>query len=117
MHDRLTGLPNRMQIQEKVAEAIARSKGPNPVKSALMFLDFDRFKIINDSLGHVIGDRLLIQIAERLQRVLASDRVHGREGMAARLGGDEFVILLEKIVNDSDITDVVNRVLHALAVP
>jgi len=117
MHDRLTGLPNRTQIQDRLAEAIIRAKGSKPVKSALMFLDFDRFKIINDSLGHEIGDRLLVQIAERLQRVIASDRVNGREGMAARLGGDEFVILLEKITSDEEIKEVVDRLLRALAVP
>jgi diguanylate cyclase len=117
MHDRLTGLPNRAQITEKLAQAIERSKGPERVKSALMFLDFDRFKIINDSLGHEIGDRLLVQIAERLQRVLASDRVNGREGMAARLGGDEFVVLLEKIGGEEDVKEVVERLLKTLAVP
>ncbi|MGN6368261.1 MAG: GGDEF/EAL domain-containing response regulator [Phycisphaerae bacterium] len=117
MHDRLTGLPNRAQIQEKLARAIERAKGPSPVKSALMFLDFDRFKIINDSLGHEIGDRLLVQIAERLQRVMASDRINGREGMAARLGGDEFVVLLECIRGDEDVKEVVERLLKTLAVP
>jgi len=117
MHDRLTGLPNRMQLQEKLAEAIARAKGAEPVRSALMFLDFDRFKIINDSLGHEIGDRLLVQIAQRLQRTLASDRVNGHEGMAARLGGDEFVILLEKVKEEADVVEVVDRLLRALAVP
>ena len=117
LHDRLTGLPNRMQIQEKLAQAIARAKSPEPVKSALMFLDFDRFKIINDSLGHETGDRLLVQIAERLQRVIASDRVNGRDGMAARLGGDEFVVLIEKIQGEEDVKEVVDRLLRALAVP
>ncbi len=82
-----------------------------------MFLDFDRFKIINDSLGHEVGDKLLVQIAHRLQRVLATDRVHGREGIAARLGGDEFVILLEKINGETDAQEVVESVQRALAVP
>ncbi|HUO07122.1 MAG TPA: EAL domain-containing protein [Phycisphaerae bacterium] len=117
MNDRLTGLPNRMQIQERLAAAIARAKGPNPVRSALMFLDFDRFKIVNDSLGHEIGDRLLVQIAERLKRVLAGCRINGHEAMAARLGGDEFVILLEKAGNDWEIKEFVERLLRTLAVP
>jgi diguanylate cyclase len=95
MVDRLTGLPNRAHLLERLAAAIHRSNGPEAGQYGLLFLDFDRFKIVNDSLGHEIGDELLIEIARRIEGVLAAETLRGQDGFAARLGGDEFVVLLD----------------------
>lgn len=100
-HDLLTGLPNRALLMERLERVIQRKKRYPDRLFAVLFLDFDRFKVINDSLGHTIGDQLLISIAQRLKtRLRQIDTV-------ARLGGDEFVILLEEI---TDLYDVLNRV-------
>ena len=100
--DPLTGLPNRMLLLDRLRRVFARSTRHGS-SFALLFLDLDRFKIINDSLGHHTGDDLLIQVARRLQNaVRASDTV-------ARLGGDEFVIILEDL-HDRDIDASIRRV-------
>ncbi len=100
--DPLTGLPNRMLLLDRLRRVYARSCR-HGTRFAVLFLDLDRFKIINDSLGHHTGDELLIQVARRLQAaVRASDTV-------ARLGGDEFVIILEDVV-DRDIQASIKRV-------
>lgn len=89
-HDSLTGLPNRNLLQDRVRQNLARARR-NGNKCAILFLDFDRFKNINDSLGHSVGDGVLKEVAERLQSCL-------REGdTVARVGGDEFVILLSDL--------------------
>lgn len=89
-HDSLTGLPNRAQLQERLDDAIARvSAGGRPF--SVMFLDIDRFKLINDSVGHVAGDELLVEASRRISQVI------GRDDIVARLGGDEFAILAEGI--------------------
>ena len=89
-HDSLTGLPNRAQLQERLDDAIARvSTGGRPF--SVMFLDIDRFKLINDSVGHVAGDELLVEASRRISQVI------GRDDIVARLGGDEFAILAEGI--------------------
>jgi diguanylate cyclase (GGDEF)-like protein len=77
----------------------------------VLFLDLDNFKLVNDSLGHVAGDQLLVDVAKRLQTVVRG------EDTAARFGGDEFTILLEDVATESDATDVVKRVEAALAMP
>ncbi len=118
LHDKLTGLPNRSLLSERLTKAIERSKNDPLYKFAVLFLDFDRFKIINDSLGHEVGDMLLISIAERLTANLRKhDNVsHFSEGhVAARLGGDEFVILLDDIRDTSDATAVADRLQTALS--
>jgi|GEM_PF-1621340 len=89
-YDPLTGLPNRRQLEQRLAQALARSQR-NGVHGALLFIDLDRFKDVNDSLGHLHGDRLLVQITERLRQLIRT------EDFAARFGGDEFVILLEDL--------------------
>ncbi|MBA3441995.1 MAG: GGDEF domain-containing protein, partial [Pyrinomonadaceae bacterium] len=87
-HDALTGLPNRELFIDYLERVIARTKQGKERQFAVLFLDLDRFKIINDSLGHTIGDQLLVAVARRLETVLRlEDRV-------ARIGGDEFTILL-----------------------
>ena len=113
LHDALTGLPNRALILDRLHHALQRfqrsshSQSQKPVKFAVLFLDLDRFKIINDSLGHSAGDCLLQKAAERLTACLrAGDSL-------ARLGGDEFVILLEGIKSVEDAVEVVHRIRQA----
>lgn len=102
--DTLTGLPNRALFQSSLAEAlIASSKNNN--KFALMFIDLDRFKHINDLMGHAAGDLLLIELGKRLSlSIRACD-------LLARLGGDEFVIILKDIVNEGEVIEIVERIL------
>lgn len=90
-HDSLTGLPNRAQLQERLDDAIARVSTAGGKPFTVMFLDIDRFKLINDSVGHVAGDELLIEASRRISQVI------GRDDIVARLGGDEFAILAEGI--------------------
>jgi diguanylate cyclase (GGDEF)-like protein len=118
LYDRLTGLPNRAHLLERLVVAIKRMHNSDPQKCGLLFLDFDRFKIVNDSLGHEIGDELLIQIARRIEGVLASEKIHGREAFAARLGGDEFVVLVENSLSgDDDAIAMAETLLKVLSVP
>jgi diguanylate cyclase (GGDEF)-like protein/PAS domain S-box-containing protein len=112
-HDSLTGLPNRRRFMECLTGSIARVQGGGgPAHSfAVLFLDFDRFKLVNDSLGHGAGDELLVQLARRIQeRLRPSDIV-------ARLGGDEFAILAEHIEHQRDAIVLAERLLAALARP
>ncbi len=110
-HDKLTGLPNRALLTEVLRSAIARSKRNNGYKFAVLFLDFDRFKVINDSLGHEYGDMLLINIAQQLRVELRT------VDTAARLGGDEFVVLLDGIDGLSGAIDVAERLLKTFGTP
>jgi len=110
-HDALTGLPNRALFKEHLKLAVQRAKKKEPYLYAVLFLDLDRFKNINDSLGHTVGDELLIGIARRLEsHIRPVDRV-------ARLGGDEFAILLDGIDQPSDATRVAKRLQHELQAP
>ncbi|MFQ5857552.1 MAG: putative bifunctional diguanylate cyclase/phosphodiesterase, partial [Anaerolineae bacterium] len=110
-HDALTGLPNRALFVDRMIQAIERAKRHEEYMFAVLFLDLDRFKVVNDSLGHTIGDELLIAIARRLEVCLrAIDTV-------ARLGGDEFVLLVEDIEDVSDATRVAERVQEELRLP
>lgn len=116
--DRLTGLPNRSGVLERLRRAIRRRQPGQ--QFGLLFLDFDRFKVVNDSLGHEAGDTLLRSIAERLRRNLrAGDGILGSgiPGTAARLGGDEFVVILEGLKQPSDATAVAHRLLEVLSEP
>jgi len=94
-HDALTSLPNRTLLTDRVHRAAARARRTGQI-GALLFLDLDKFKRINDSLGHSIGDELLKELAQRLRRALRE------EDTVARLGGDEFVVLLEGLGSDQD---------------
>lgn len=91
LHDTLTGLPNRIMFIKRLEKALNRAKQESNYQFAVLFLDCDRFKFVNDSLGHLVGDELLIAVAKRLQNCLIPDAT------LARLGGDEFGILLENI--------------------
>ncbi len=110
-HDALTGLPNRRRFMEALAAAVARAKTDPSRAWAVIFLDFDRFKLVNDSLGHGAGDDLLQQLARRLQ-----DKLRPSD-MVARLGGDEFAILAERIEQERDAVVLAERLLDALKKP
>lgn len=109
-HDFLTGLPNRMLLTERLSQAIVRARR-NQKQVALLFLDLDHFKNINDSLGHAIGDQLLRSVADRLSEcVRTTDTV-------SRQGGDEFVILLAEIEHPQDAAQVAGRLITAFSEP
>jgi diguanylate cyclase (GGDEF)-like protein/PAS domain S-box-containing protein len=112
-HDKLTKLPNRQFFMGRLEAAVERKKHkPNrPPLFAVMFLDLDRFKIINDSLGHLVGDQLLMAVAGRLKNCSRPD------DLIARFGGDEFVILLEKIRDPEEASKVAARIQDALSTP
>ncbi|MFN2452689.1 MAG: putative bifunctional diguanylate cyclase/phosphodiesterase [Pyrinomonadaceae bacterium] len=110
-HDALTGLPNRALLIDHLKLAIERVKHNPERQFAVLFLDFDRFKVINDSLGHMIGDQLLIGVARRLEECMRPlDTI-------ARLGGDEFTILLEDIRDIGDAIRTVERIHQKLSRP
>ncbi|MDJ0659373.1 MAG: PAS domain S-box protein [Crocosphaera sp.] len=110
-HDPLTNLPNRILFMDRLEHAIERQKRHPDFTFAVLFLDLDEFKIINDSLGHAIGDQLLQEIARRLQEGLRSDDT------LARLGGDEFTILLEDIEDVKDAIKIARRIHLDLTQP
>lgn len=108
-HDNLTGLHNRAGFMDKLEQAAMRTNQDKACFFAVFFLDLDRFKVVNDSLGHTFGDQLLKAIAERLQEYLQS------KDTVARFGGDEFTILLEDIQGVREITRVAQRIIKDLA--
>lgn len=110
-HDTLTGLPNRALFLDHLRRLIARVKRHADYQFAVLFLDLDRFKIINDSLGHVIGDQLLVATARKLELCLRP------EDVVARFGGDEFTILLEDVKDVADATGVADRIHQQLKLP
>ncbi|MEH2048842.1 sensor domain-containing protein [Nostoc sp.] len=110
-HDALMGLANRAAFMNRLKHAINFSKRHSDYLFAVLFIDLDRFKVINDSLGHLNGDQLLLAIASRLEVCVRSIDT------AARLGGDEFTILLEGIQDVSDAITVAERIQHELALP
>ena len=109
-HDHLTGLPNRVMLMDKIRCAI-KNCDDNNTKFALLFIDFDRFKLINDSLTHAAGDELLRLASQRLQSLLTETDT------LARLGGDEFVILLTNVTTRSNITNMVNLIMNTFQQP
>ena len=109
-HDDLTGLPNRVLLNDRINKELAHARRQKSMM-ALLFLDLDRFKVINDSLGHAIGDQLLRVISRRLKNCVRE------EDTIARLGGDEFMILLPRITSSSDAGRVGRKITDALVEP
>lgn len=111
LHDSLTGLPNRKRLMARITRSLERLQKSSDHPFAVYFIDLDRFKLINDTLGHQAGDDLLLKITERLEySVRPSD-------MVARLGGDEFVILVEDINDEKQLVPIAERVLKELREP
>ena len=110
-HDALTGLPNRIQLLDRLAGAIAAAQGRSDACFAVLFLDLDRFKLVNDSVGHAVGDEMLIEAGRRIVGTVRAGDV------VSRLGGDEFAILAESLVGPSMAEELGRRVLAALGAP
>jgi diguanylate cyclase (GGDEF)-like protein len=110
LHDPLTGLPNRLLFEDRLSQAharVARDGG----RGAVLLLDLDDFKSVNDTLGHLIGDQLLVAIARRFEKVTrTSDTL-------SRFGGDEFLYLAERLSSTSEAEEIASRILHTLAEP
>jgi len=109
-HDALTGLPNRVLFMDRIKRSLAHARRSHEC-IAILFFDLDRFKNINDTLGHIIGDKLLIEIARRLKKSIRED------DSIARLGGDEFAVLVDKINSENDITQIAQKTLTCLEKP
>ncbi len=117
LHDALTGLPNRTLFLDRLAFSLARSTREFDHRCAVLFLDLDRFKRINDSFSHAVGDELLVALGRRLSAILRpSDTIArgGPDGFIARLGGDEFTILLENLDSPDRAEHVADRIQAAL---
>ncbi len=111
LHDALTKLPNRALFMDRLEQQLKKSQNQKDYLFAVLFLDLDRFKVVNDSVGHLVGDKLLIEIGRRLEGSIApTDTV-------ARLGGDEFTILLENIASKSEATLVAESIYQTLTFP
>lgn len=109
-HDSLTGLPNRAVLQDRIEQAVARARREGN-QMAVVFVDLDHFKLINDSLGHHVGDRLLLEVAHRL-----TDSVRSHDSVV-RQGGDEFVLVLTEQHGDNEILSIVSRILDTISQP
>ncbi|NEP18857.1 MAG: diguanylate cyclase [Leptolyngbya sp. SIO4C1] len=110
-YDQLTGLANRFLFVNRLEQALMRLDRRPALQCAVLFLDLDRFKSVNENLGHAIGDQLLVALSKRLESCIR------RCDTLARLGGDEFAILLEEVTGLSDVTAVCNRIHEALKAP
>ncbi len=111
LHDELTGLPNRLLFGDRLEHGLERFKRDRAQELAVMFLDLDRFKLINDAYGHSVGDQLLTEISARIQNCL-----RGADTLA-RLGGDEFAILLEDVETDEELEACAQRIIDVVGVP
>jgi len=111
LHDALTGLPNRNFLIEKLTQALGAFERDPQQRFAVLFLDLDRFKVVNDSVGHLVGDELLNEVGARIAAVLEP------RDLVARLGGDEFAIVLHGIENAADATAFAQRIIDTLNAP
>ncbi|HEY9300879.1 MAG TPA: diguanylate cyclase, partial [Phormidium sp.] len=111
LYDDLTGLPNRALFMERLEQALKRTKEHSGEAFAVLFLDCDRFKVVNDSLGHLAGNELLINLARRLEKLLSQHHT------LARLGGDEFAIILTDVGNISSVLLIADQILQSFASP
>ncbi|QDU65409.1 putative bifunctional diguanylate cyclase/phosphodiesterase [Engelhardtia mirabilis] len=119
LYDSLTDLPNRALLSDRLEHVVARASREADLNYAVLFLDLDDFKVVNDSLGHDVGDRLLIEVAARIQACIRkSDSASPvDENVAARLGGDEFVVLLEGMTDERDSSIVAQRLIDTVGAP
>ena len=123
LHDTLTNLPNRALFLDRLQHEFNRAKRHPRYQFAVLFIDIDGFKMVNDSLGHAVGDALIIQVGMRLSRFLRHDDTIARSDVRftddslARLGGDEFTVLLEELKDSSDAIRTAHRIQNALAAP
>ncbi|HTQ36702.1 MAG TPA: bifunctional diguanylate cyclase/phosphodiesterase [Steroidobacteraceae bacterium] len=116
--DRLTGLASRLLFMERLREAIERVRAGRQKMFAVLFLDFDRFKVVNDAMGHQAGDQLLVQMAGRLRESLRVDGATAASGnQIARFGGDEFLMLLNDVACTEDAVRIAERLLDGLSRP
>ncbi|OOG55569.1 EAL domain-containing protein [Rhodanobacter sp. C03] len=111
LHDSLTGLPNRSLLLQRLEQAMQRSVANPNEQFAVLFIDLDRFKVINDSVGHLVGDDLLFQVGGRIRACLKTRDV------VARLGGDEFAVLLDGIHDTGNATLIAERIINELQTP
>jgi len=126
-HDALTQLPNRSYFLDRLSQCVRRSRENPDYNFAVLFVDLDRFKIVNDSLGHAAGDELIARVAERLRGSIRREPIsHGfnrttsvapSDDMLARLGGDEFTVLLDGIGDAAAAVKIAGRIRNALALP
>ena len=116
-HDRLTGLANRSLVMQRIEHCSACTLRDPHFKYALLFIDVDDFKEVNDQFGHQAGDSVLVGIAERLSDSIRAGDMASRPSMASRLGGDEFVVLLEGISCGADALRVAERIEHGMQEP
>jgi diguanylate cyclase len=117
LHDKLTGLGNRALLNDRLTKAVERAKNESTYEFAVLFFDFDRFKIINDSLGHEAGDRVLQGIGERLTAALKLAGSIVGDSLACRLGGDEFTILIDGVRGHFNPTAFVEQLMPLLSQP
>lgn len=115
LYDALTNLPNRLLFKERVEQKLLKAKRDPRYKAALLFIDLDHFKDVNDSLGHIAGDQLLIEVGQRIQQCMRSSDTVGRvwdntdEHIVARMGGDEFTIAIDYLENNDAVTTITER--------
>lgn len=110
-HDALTGLPNRAYFMRRLSEALYNRGLDSKYKVSVLFIDLDRFKYVNDSLGHLVGDSLLVGISERLRECMRPTDI------VSRLGGDEFTILVQGRYDDEEVTLIADRIQRKLKIP
>ncbi|HPW34124.1 MAG TPA: EAL domain-containing protein, partial [Arenimonas sp.] len=111
LHDALTGLPNRSHLLGRLGRALGRYHNDASRLFAVLFLDLDRFKVVNDSVGHLVGDELLKEAAKRISTCVREP------DLVSRLGGDEFAVVLENIADQEDVIIVADRIIRALSAP
>lgn len=109
-HDTLTGLLNRFSLEERLGQAVAQAKRSGE-QLAVMFIDMDRFKVINDTLGHHVGDGLLVEVGKRLTAAVRESDI------VARLGGDEFIVVLTRMDDHQQVTQLAAKIVHSLSAP
>ncbi|HAI12281.1 MAG TPA: hypothetical protein DCM28_11290 [Phycisphaerales bacterium] len=119
LHDDLTGLPNRTLLMDRLTGCVLRARRQKDYHFAILFMDLDRFKVVNDSLGHAAGDELLVEFSKRIESSLRRSDTLSRinQDTIARLGGDEFVLLLDPIQDAAQVCRIADRLQRILAEP